>query len=108
MDLKGDPPHTFEEPSTAISSGTDIVSEKKAAGVSIVNAPEITSSNSQDGDLERNSKTEDSDDDIHHPANKDDILTHTIHVEDDPTLPALTFRTWFLGMYPNLCQRNFH
>jgi hypothetical protein len=35
---------------------------------------------------------------IHHPADKDDILTHTIHVEDDPTLSALTFRTWFLGM----------
>jgi hypothetical protein len=36
---------------------------------------------------------------IHHPANKDDILTHTIHVEDDPTQNALTFRTWFLGMF---------
>lgn len=34
---------------------------------------------------------------IHHPANKDDILTHTIHLEDDPSLPALTFRTWFVG-----------
>lgn len=31
------------------------------------------------------------------PANKDDILTHTIHVEDDTSLNALTFRTWFLG-----------
>ena len=37
-------------------------------------------------------------DEIHHPADKDDILTHTIHVEDDPTQIALTFRTWFLGM----------
>jgi hypothetical protein len=35
---------------------------------------------------------------IHHPADKDDILTHTIHVEDDPTLNAITFRTLFLGM----------
>lgn len=35
---------------------------------------------------------------IHHPANKQDILTHTIHVEDDPTIPAITFRTWFLGI----------
>ncbi len=35
---------------------------------------------------------------IHHPADEDDILTKTLHVEDDPTLNALTFRTWFLGM----------
>lgn len=34
---------------------------------------------------------------IHHPANQDDILTHTIHVQDDPTLNWFTFRTWFLG-----------
>lgn len=34
---------------------------------------------------------------IDHAANKDDILTHTIHVDDDPTLNALTFRTFFLG-----------
>lgn len=34
---------------------------------------------------------------IHHPANKDDILTHTLHVQDDPTLNCFTFRTWFLG-----------
>lgn len=36
---------------------------------------------------------------IHHPADKDDILTHTIHVEDDPTLNAITFRTIFLGKF---------
>lgn len=35
---------------------------------------------------------------IHHPADKDDILTHTIHVEDDPTLNTITFRTIFLGI----------
>jgi hypothetical protein len=35
---------------------------------------------------------------IHHPADKDDILTHTIHVED-PTLNAITFRTIFLGKF---------
>lgn len=39
---------------------------------------------------------------IHHPATKDDILTRTIHLDDDPTLVALTFRTWFLGMSPNV------
>ena len=41
---------------------------------------------------------------IHHPADKDDILTHTIHVEDDPTLNAITFRTIFLGKF---CSRVF-
>jgi hypothetical protein len=41
---------------------------------------------------------------IHHPADKDDILTHTIHVEDDPTLNAITFRTIFLGKF---CTRGF-
>lgn len=34
---------------------------------------------------------------VHHPANTEDILTHTLHLEDDPSLNALTFRTWFLG-----------
>jgi len=37
-------------------------------------------------------------DSIHHPADKDDILTHTIHFKDDPTLNAVTFRTIFLGV----------
>lgn len=32
------------------------------------------------------------------PAEKDDILTHTMHVEDDPSLNSLTFRTFFLGV----------
>ena len=36
-------------------------------------------------------------DEISHPADKDDILHHTIHLDDDPNEPALTFRTWFLG-----------
>jgi hypothetical protein len=36
---------------------------------------------------------------IHHPADKDDILTHSIHVEDDPTLNSITFRTLFLGTF---------
>ncbi|KAJ5570081.1 uncharacterized protein N7459_009511 [Penicillium hispanicum] len=35
---------------------------------------------------------------VHHPADKDDILTHTLHLQDDPSLPALTFRSWFLGI----------
>lgn len=39
--------------------------------------------------------------DIHHPANQDDILTQTLHVQDDPTLNCFTFRTWFLGKSPN-------
>jgi len=37
------------------------------------------------------------DEKIHHAASKLDILTHSIHVVDDPSLPALTFRTWFIG-----------
>ncbi|KAJ5553733.1 hypothetical protein N7494_003111 [Penicillium frequentans] len=41
---------------------------------------------------------EDEEVDIHHPANQDDILTQTLHVQDDPTLNCLTFRTWFLGI----------
>lgn len=44
---------------------------------------------------------EDEEVDIHHPANQDDILTQTLHVQDDPTLNCLTFRTWFLGTSPN-------
>lgn len=39
--------------------------------------------------------------DIHHPANQDDILTQTLHVQDDPTLNCFTFRTWFLGTSPS-------
>ena len=27
-----------------------------------------------------------------------DIVTHVLHVEDDPTLSPWTFRMWFLGM----------
>ena len=34
---------------------------------------------------------------VHHPANTEDILTHTIHLEDDSSLNGLTFRTCFLG-----------
>jgi hypothetical protein len=28
-----------------------------------------------------------------------DVLTHVIHVDDDPTLSPWTFRAFFLGMY---------
>lgn len=34
---------------------------------------------------------------LHHEATKTDVLTHTMHVEDDPTVPAITFRSIFLG-----------
>lgn len=27
-----------------------------------------------------------------------DLVTQIIHLDDDPTEPCLTFRTWFLGM----------
>lgn len=29
-----------------------------------------------------------------------DVLTHVIHVDDDPNLSPWTFRAFFLGMYP--------
>lgn len=44
---------------------------------------------------------------IHGAADKDDILTHTIHLEDDPDTPALTFRTWFLGKIPFPSMRHY-
>ncbi|OJJ49265.1 hypothetical protein ASPZODRAFT_60723 [Penicilliopsis zonata CBS 506.65] len=47
------------------------------------------------GNFESGEEEEES---IHHPADKDDILTHTLHLQDDPTLSSLTFRTWFLGI----------
>lgn len=49
-------------------------------------------------DSDAGADSADGDEAIHHPANKQDILTHTIHVEDDPSIPTLTFRTWFLGI----------
>lgn len=51
---------------------------------------------------------------IKKPADNDDILTHTIHVEDDPSLNPVTFRTFFLGMPPvpvactSHCLRSSH
>jgi hypothetical protein len=36
---------------------------------------------------------------IHHPADQDNILTHSIHVEDDTTLNAIPFQTLFLAMF---------
>jgi hypothetical protein len=73
----------------------DFPDEMKAAGVesSSKDSTDQASLNDGNGDLEGLV-----DEVIHHPANKDDVLTHTIHVQDDPTLNALTFRTWFLGM----------
>lgn len=32
------------------------------------------------------------------PANNTDILLHSIHLRDDPTIPAITFRSIFLGL----------
>lgn len=49
--------------------------------------------------LDPESQTSDSDSDvISHPASKDDVLRHTLHLEDDPSLPAITFRSVFLGL----------
>ena len=34
---------------------------------------------------------------LHHPANVDDVLANTIHLEDDPSLRSITVRSIFLG-----------
>lgn len=82
---------------TGSGSGQDsFPDEKKTATVA------LKSEDSQDDSLPPNYAADvesTTDEAIHHPANKDDILTRTIHLEDDPTLNALTFRTWFLGMW---------
>lgn len=31
------------------------------------------------------------------PATTFDVLTHTIHLQDDPSLPAITFRSMLIG-----------
>jgi hypothetical protein len=83
------------------TSGSDANStlEKKVVDISEKTAPGVQET--ADGkviDLPTYADVEAGEDKIHHPAEKDDILTHTIHVEDDPTLNALTFRTFFLGI----------
>jgi hypothetical protein len=35
---------------------------------------------------------------LHSPADIDDVLHNTIRLEDDPSLPAITFRSMFLGV----------
>ncbi|OKL57025.1 hypothetical protein UA08_07344 [Talaromyces atroroseus] len=73
----------------------DIVTDEKKTPVVGLNSEGLTeksSLNDGNGDLE--GLTEEV---IHHPADTNDILRHTIHLEDDPTLNALTFRTWFIG-----------
>lgn len=35
---------------------------------------------------------------LHKPATSFDVITNTIHLEDDPSLSAMTFRTIFLGV----------
>lgn len=34
---------------------------------------------------------------LHRPAQNSDVLTRTIHASDDPSMPAITFRSMFLG-----------
>lgn len=45
---------------------------------------------------------------LHKPATAFDVLTHTIHLNDDPTLSAITFRSLVLGMcsyhFRSLCR----
>ncbi|KAL6251444.1 hypothetical protein RBB50_001653 [Rhinocladiella similis] len=35
---------------------------------------------------------------LDHPASLDDVLTRTIHLDDDPSLPSITIRSVFLGV----------
>ncbi|KAJ5738648.1 hypothetical protein N7493_001803 [Penicillium malachiteum] len=69
------------------SPDVNVVDEKKVPVDVTTNSPQdVEEGNDFDEDI------------IHHPADQDDILTHTIHVQDDPTLNCFTFRTWFLGI----------
>ena len=58
------------------------VDEKKA---------NVSAGSSQDGVEDGENES------IHKPADQNDILTRTLHVQDDPTMNCFTFRTWFLG-----------
>lgn len=37
--------------------------------------------------------------DLKKPATAFDVITHSIHLHDDPSLPAITFRSMFIGMF---------
>lgn len=101
--------HVVELPSIGMGSGSDASSSKDNKNM-LDNGDKKTSLS--EGIRERFApayadieSVEPGEDVITHEANQDDILTHTIHVEDDPSTPALTFRTWFLGIA--LCYRFF-
>jgi hypothetical protein len=84
------------------ASGSDAKSssEKRDIDVGEKDGSIVQATDGRDVNFATYSDIEAGEEAIHHPAEKDDILTHTIHLEDDPTLNALTFRTWFLGMSP--------
>lgn len=46
----------------------------------------------EDGDFDKSGINE-----LHRPAQNSDVLTRTIHLSDDPSMPAITFRSIFLG-----------
>lgn len=83
------------ESSPSRSEGSETIAEKVPtdiktdvnADLEAVDLDDIIPTYDEKGEIEE----------IHKPAGKDDILTHTLHVQDDPTLSALTFRTAFLG-----------
>lgn len=83
----------IEAGSSSSNSSHKMPFENTKSGVQ-VETGSVREVSDSDGDVE----SAGGDEIIHHPADKQDILTHTIHVEDDPTIPALTFRTWFLGI----------
>ena len=85
------------DPIIGTTSGSDANSSSEKKNVDF-DEKKGSGSVVEESNLPAYADVEGGEDSIHHPADKDDILTHTIHVEDDPTMNALTFRTWFLGM----------
>lgn len=91
------------------TSGSDAQSASEKKGLEVnEKAGSLVHEDEKNGGFAGYEDVEPGEDIIHHPAEKDDILTHTIHVEDDPTLNALTFRTFFLGMSRLICLSRRH
>lgn len=42
------------------------------------------------------------------PATTFDVLTHTIHLQDDPSLPAITFRSMLIGRSISFIKNSYY
>lgn len=92
---------TNEEPHRN-GSDVDATTESQAKQYTQVDSKPVESADQKDNatineDFEIGDPLE-KDATLHHPANQTDVLTHTIHLEDDPSLPAITFRSLLLGV----------